>query len=135
MSFSIAMIAALGAATTGPRAATEDFFAAFNRRDFAAMEAIYAPDARLTSSDFCAPRKRADIRRTYQTLFDGHPDVRDVVDTIIVEGNRVAVRFHAVATDGRRPLRLPLMTFLTFRDGLIVEDDTIFDTGGHACEP
>ena len=117
------------------RAATEAFFVAFNARDFVAMEALYAPDAVLTSSDFCAPRGRSDLRRTYQTLFDGHPDVQDVVQTMVAQDDHVAVRFHAVAEAGSRPMRLPLMTFLRFRDGLIVEDDTIFDTGGRACEP
>lgn len=131
----VAALAGLGAATMHPRAAAEAFFDAFNRRDFAAMEALYARDAKLTSSDFCAPRGRADIRRTYGKLFEAHPDVRDIVDTIVVQSNVVAIRFHAVAGSGRRPLRLRLMTFLTFRDGLIVEDDTMFDTGGSPCEP
>lgn len=130
------MIALLlgAAAVADPRSATNAFFAAFNRRDFAAMEALYAPNARLTSSDFCAPRGKADIRRTYQVLLEGHPDVRDEVDTIVAEGDRVAVRFHARSDGGRRELDLSIMTFLKFENGLIVEDDTIFDTGGRPCE-
>jgi ketosteroid isomerase-like protein len=116
------------------RAAAEKFFKAFNARDFVTMEALYAPDAVLTSSDFCAPRGRADLRRTYETLFDGHPDVVDIVDVMVAEQDYVAVRFHAVADSGRNPMRLPLMAMLRFRDGLIVEDDTIFDTGGKPCD-
>jgi ketosteroid isomerase-like protein len=58
------------AAQPSPRAVVEGMFAAFNRNDVAALEAYYAEDARLTSSDFCAPRVgKAGVRRTYDALF------------------------------------------------------------------
>jgi ketosteroid isomerase-like protein len=126
----LTLLLAAATPTADPRAATTAFFAAFNRRDLAAMEALYAPHARLTSSDFCAPRGRADVRRTYRALFDAHPDVRDEVEAMVVEGDRVAVRFRARGAS----LDLHLMTFLRFERGLIVADDTIFDTRGAPCE-
>mgnify|MGYP002651162225 CR=1 FL=1 len=135
MILSLLAAATLQSAPIPNRQVAEAFFDAFNRRDMAAMEALYAPDAVLTSSDFCKPRGRADLRRTYQTLFDGHPDVQDVVDVMVAEGDYVAIRFHAVAESGPLPMRLPLMSFLRFRHGLIIEDDTVFNTGGRACEP
>lgn len=135
MILALLLAGAATAAESSPRGQAAAFFAAFNRRDFVAMEALYAPDARLVSSDFCAPRGKADIRRTYQKLFDGHPDVRDIVDVMIVEGDRVAIRFRAVSQSGGRTLDLPIMSVLRFDRGLIVEDDTIFDTGGQPCDP
>lgn len=105
-------------------------FDAFNRRDLAAMEALYARDAVLTSSDFCAPRGRADIRRTFQVLFDAFPDVRDEIGKVVAEDGLVAVQFTAKASG----LELPIVTIFTIRDGLIVRDETVFDTGGAPCQ-
>ena len=121
------------AAARSPQAVVQAMFAAFNRHDAAAMEQIYAPDARLTSSDFCHARGRPDVRRTYEALFRAFPDIHDDVATIVFEGDRVAVRFTAVSTQGG--LSLTIHTFLRVRDGRIVEDDSVFDTGGRPCEP
>lgn len=106
-------------------------FDTFNRRDLDAMEALYAQDAVLTSSDFCAPRGRVDIRRTYQALFDAFPDVRDEVSKVVAEDGLVAIQFTAKANG----LELPIVTIFTIRDGLIVRDETVFDAGGAPCQP
>src|SRR3984957_15567474 len=71
----------------------DKLFDSFNRHDTAALQALYAPNAHLTSSDFCRPRTGADVTRTYEALFRAFPDIRDDVETIIIEGDRVAVRF------------------------------------------
>ena len=131
----VALLAALLTLPQSPEAATRAFFAAFNVRDVARMESLYASDAALTSPDFCGPRGKQDVKRTYRTLFEAHPDVQDVVDVVVARGDRVAIKFEAVSNAGPRPMRLSLMTFLRFRDGLIVEDHTLFDTGGRPCEP
>lgn len=91
----IALALAVAAAT--PAATVEKMFAAFNRHDPAAMAALYAPDAKLTSSDFCAARTGRDVTRTYAALFAEMPDVVDTVDTMVVSGDRVAVRFTATS--------------------------------------
>ena len=69
--------------TSDPAAIIDKLFDSFNRHDVAALQALYAPNARLT-------------------LGGGFP--------------------------------LKLTTFFRFRNGRIIEDDTIFDTGGRACE-
>lgn len=129
---------ALAVAATTPAApveaqVVEKMFAAFNRHDPAAMAALYAPDARLTSSDFCAARTGRDVTRTYAALFAEMPDVVDTVDTLLVNGERVAVRFTATSAKARVTIRI--MSFLRVRGGRIVEDDSIFDTGGRPCAP
>jgi ketosteroid isomerase-like protein len=120
--------------TSDPAAIIDKLFDSFNRQDIAALQALYAPNARLTSSDFCKPRTGADVTRTYGALFRASPDIRDDVDTIIIQGDRAAVRFVSSSRTLGRDFRLELMTFFRFSGGRIIEDDTIFDTNGRACE-
>lgn len=128
----IALLASIQDAPRTPRQVVEAMFEAFNRHDAAAMARLYAPEARLTSSDFCAPRGAADVERTYRALFEAFPDIVDQVEIMVTEGQHVAVRFTAVsrATD----MRLPIQATLRVRDGLIVEDHSIFDTGSKPCQ-
>jgi ketosteroid isomerase-like protein len=119
---------------SGPAAIVHKLFDSFNRHDIAALQALYAPNAHLTSSDFCRPRTGADVTRTYEALFRAFPDIRDDVETIIIEGDRVAVRFASASRMLGKGFHLKLMTFFRFSGDLIIEDDTIFDTRGRACE-
>jgi ketosteroid isomerase-like protein len=122
-------------AVPAPRDVVQSMFDAFNRHDAAALTALYAGNARLSSPDFCALRGKNDVERTYNDLFKTFPDVRDDVDSMIATGDRVAVRFTARSNAGGRPLALKIMTFLTVRDGHITEDDSLFDTKGRRCLP
>lgn len=124
---------ALAAAVMTPTATVEAMFAAFNRHDPAAMAALYAPDARLTSSDFCGARSGRDVPRTYAALFADMPDVIDTIDTMVASGDRVAIRF--TAASARAGFAVRIMSFIRVVDGRIVADDTIFDTGGRPCTP
>jgi ketosteroid isomerase-like protein len=119
---------------SAPATIIDKLFDSFNRHDVPALQALYAPNARLTSSDFCKPRTGADVTRTYGAMFRAFPDIRDDVETIIIEGDRAAVRFLSSSRTPGGGFRLKLMTFFRFSGGRIIEDDTIFDTGGRACE-
>lgn len=116
-----------------PAQTVDALFATFNAHDVDALEALYAPDAALTSPDFCAPRSRDDIRRTYGGLFEAMPDIRDDVESVVIQGDRGAVHFRSRSEAAG--LDLEIMTFFRFEDGLIVEDHTVFDAGGRPCEP
>lgn len=116
-----------------PRAVVTAMFEAFNRHDAQAMARLYAPDARLTSPDFCAARGRGDVVRTFGALFAAYPDIRDRIEVMVVERDRVAVRF--VATSRSGGLTMPIQAIIRVRDGLIVEDNSVFDTGGEPCQP
>lgn len=136
----IAMLIALTLASTQqtavparPETVVRAMFDAFNRHDAQAMQRLYSSDARLTSSDFCASRGKADIRRTYDALFSAFPDIHDTVEILVSEGDRIAVRFTATSQSGN--LKLPIHTFLRVRNGLIAEDDSVFDAGGRPCTP
>ena len=118
-----------------PRQVAQAMFDAFNRHDSAAMAALYSANAHLNSSDFCAPRGKKDVERTYASLFEAFPDIRDDLDSMVASGDRVAVRFTARSRLGGTAMALRIMAFLTIRGGLIIEDDSIFDTKGEPCRP
>jgi predicted ester cyclase len=127
------MIAAatVAAAPQGARATADRFFAAFDAHDVAAIAKLYPPDAVLTSSDFCGARTGADVIRTYAALFKTFPDIKDQVEQMVVDGDSIAIRFTAVSGG----FSLKLMAMLRVKDGMIVEDRTVFDNGGRPCEP
>lgn len=118
---------------SGNQEVVENLFAAFNRHDLDGMEKLYSDDAALKSSDFCSPRRgRNEVRRTYKELFDSFPDLRDDVQLLVVEEDRVAVKFVSVSTV-HGPFKVEIATFLTLRNGQIVSDESVFDTAGRPC--
>ncbi|QNK01594.1 nuclear transport factor 2 family protein [Dyella telluris] len=117
-----------------PRSVVLAMFDAFNRHDADAMARLYAENATLSSSDFCAQRAgRAEVARTYRRLFLAFPDIRDEVESMVVQDGQVAMRFVARSAAGVSPLHLPISTFLVVRQGQIVSDDSTFDTAGRPC--
>lgn len=135
----IALVAALAtpaAAAPSAREVVKAKFDAVNRHAVADVVALYAPDAMVTASDFCAPRRgRDDVRRTYEAIIGGVPDVVADVQEMIVEGDRVAVKFVVRSRLPGRAFDVPILDLFTVRDGLIVRDDGIFDNHGRACTP
>lgn len=129
----LAMTAALSIATN-PRALVDQLFQAFNRHDVPALVALYAPDARLMSSDFCNARTGADVARTYEKIFRAFPDIRDDVISVVIDGDRASVRFVTSSGSPGNEFYFELMTFFRFSAGRIIEDDTVFDTRGRPCE-
>lgn len=119
----------------GARRTVEAVFAAFNRHDAAAMAALYAPDAVLATSDYCEPlRGRAAVRRLHEELFAAVPDIQDEVLEYYVEGNRVAVRFVSRSRLPGRAFEMEIADFFEVRNGLVVNDRTIFNAG-QKCKP
>ena len=112
---SLALLLAAATAPT-PRAVVTALFEAFNRHDAEAITRLYAPDARLTSPDFCTARGRDDVARTYGALFVAYPDIQDRIEVMVVEGNRIAVRFLATSRAGG--LTMPVQTMIGVRDGI-----------------
>jgi ketosteroid isomerase-like protein len=133
------LLAALPVRASGsgrPEDVVRAMFDAFNRHDATALAALYAPDALLTSPDFCAPRRGSEgARRTYQALFEAMPDIRDTVDEMVVQGDRVAVRFRARAIVQGQPVELPIAAFMQVSEGRIVRDQSFFDPPSPACSP
>jgi len=134
LSLWLAAASAAGAAETGPEAVVRAKFAAVNRHDLAGVAASYGPQARLTASNFCAPRQgRAEVERTYRTMFAALPDLAVTLDEVVASGETVAVRFRV--RSAAAGLEISIADFFTVRNGLIERDDGLFDNGGRACTP
>ena len=117
-----------------PHAIIDKLFSAFNSHDAQALQQLYGPKARLQSSDFCKPRSGHDVVRTYEAIFQAFPDIRDDIETVVIDKDKAAVRFMSSGGKGSSAFQFELMTFFRFSGGRIVEDDTIFDTQGRQCE-
>jgi hypothetical protein len=134
------LLAASGCVTVTGRSATkavvEAKFAAVNRHSIADIAALYAADASLTAADFCSPRQgRADVERTYSRLFGDVPDITTSDHEYLVQGNRVAVKYHVSGHVQGNAFDVPIMNVFTVKDGLITRDEGIFDTRGRKCSP
>ena len=117
------------------RATVEALFSAFNAHDAAAMAALYAPDAELRTSEYCAPlRGRQALERIHVELFATFPDIQDEVTDYFVDGENVAVRFTSRSQIPGRAFEMQIADFFVVRDGLIVSDHTIFNAG-RDCQP
>ncbi|MGH6781430.1 MAG: ester cyclase [Sphingomonadaceae bacterium] len=111
-------------------------FDAVNRHALADIVAHYAPDATVTASDLCAPRRgHADVERIYRGIFASLPDAAADVQGYITDGDRVAVRYVVRGHFSGRAVAIPIMNFFTIKGGLIVRDDGLFDNGGRPCTP
>ena len=112
-----------------------EVFQAFNPHDIAALASHYSAGALLTSSDWChALHGKDELARKHGELFAASPDVQDELVDVVGAGDKVAVRFVSRGHIGGHSFELEIADFFRVRGGLIVEDDTIFDNGGRACE-
>jgi predicted SnoaL-like aldol condensation-catalyzing enzyme len=80
-------------------------------------------------------RGRADVRRTYDSLFSTYPDIVADIHEYVVQGDRVVVRFTARSRAPGNAFEVLIVNFFTVRNGLIEVDDGVFDTRGRACRP
>ena len=136
--FAVALLAIATSATSpqSPGAVVEAKFAAVNRHAIGDISALYSSNALLNASNFCKQRRgRSEVERTYRAIFAVVPNAADDVQEYLVDGDRVAVRFVLRGNIDGHAVSVPLMNFFTVRDGLIVEDDAIFDNGGRPCTP
>jgi ketosteroid isomerase-like protein len=121
-------------ALRSPHDTVQRLFSAFNRHDLDMMARLYASDAIIESPDFCSARHGPEgVRKTYAELFRAFPDIVDQVTGYLVSGERIAVQFVAHSQRFEPAQGLRLATFFTIRDGLIVRDETYFDTRGQPC--
>ena len=116
-------------------------FEAFNQRDLAAADEIYAPSYVLHNpiAPPDLPRGPDGVRQQHAGYLAAFPDAQITVEDLIAEGDRVAVRvtvrgthqgtFIGVAPTGRR-VTLEAITIYRVDAGKIVEDWTIADIPG-----
>ncbi len=90
---------------------------------------LYAPDAVLHGYQGVEPGLPS-IRRFYEAFWAAFPDARLTIEDVLTEGDRLACRFTVRATHRGelmgipatgRPVELPGITILRFREGRCVE--------------
>jgi ketosteroid isomerase-like protein len=104
------------------------FYAAFGRRDHAAMAACYAPDARFSDPvfrDLQGPR----IAAMWRMLCERGADLRVEATGIEADGVRGSARWEAWYTFSatRRPVHNVIRATFAFRDGRIATHHDDFD--------
>jgi hypothetical protein len=129
----IARSATVALYRVSPRALVDRLFEAFNRHDTAALQSLYRPDAVLTASDFCEPRTGRDVARTYAALFSEFPDIRDQVVTVLIQGDRAAVRFVSSSHIEGKAFHVELMTLLRFKLDCAANAPRMFQTCSPRC--
>lgn len=100
----------------------------FNRDVFRMVDECYAEDAEIEIAG-AGMRGREALRMTEAEVLKAAPDRRAEIETVLIEGERIAVEgviLGAEAATGRR-FAVPFATFLTVRDGWIARDRTYFD--------
>src|SRR5215207_5183570 len=80
------------------REIVESYFAALARRDVDAAAAYWAPDGVDELVDWAEVEGPAGVRAFFGELFAAIPDFVFEVESMVAEGNRVVVRWHATGT-------------------------------------
>jgi hypothetical protein len=124
-----------GAAVAAPSTPdpVQQKFIAFNRHDVAAIEQLYATDARLHSPDYPDLAGNAAIADTYRKLFAAIPDARDEVTLLESGPQRVYVQFVLRGHwggDAAKPVAARIISVYRVVGSHIVEDATYYDRKG-----
>jgi ketosteroid isomerase-like protein len=132
---SLALAAGWAQAAPSPREVVAAKFAAVNRHAIHEIAALYAADAEVIASNFCAPRRgRADVIRTYEGIFSALPDAQAEDFEYLSDGDHVAVRYVVRSKAAGATFGVPIFNLFTVRNGLITRDEGRFDNGGRACD-
>lgn len=106
-------------------------FEAFNQHDWQKMAAFYSDDASFLDPSYgpdYVTKTREEIASKYAELEKLFPDIHDQVIGMYPSGDKVTVEFVSTGTlTDSLKLKLPIITVLTFKDGLIIKDATYYD--------
>lgn len=126
----------LGSCTHESRSAenetlAREMFAAFNAHDWKKMSSYYSEKAQ-----FLDPSLGIDYTsQTHEQLVDKYsglqtffPDIKDELTGVYSFDDKVVVEFTSTGNSGDSlALKLPIVSILTFADGLITKDATYYD--------
>lgn len=110
---------------------TREMFETFNRHEWKKMAEFYAVDALFLDpslgTDFVKQTHSQTVEK-YSGLQSAFPDIKDDVTGLYSSEDKVIVEFISTGTsaNGMR-LRLPIVSVLTFKNGLIIRDATYYD--------
>lgn len=111
--------------------ATKKLFDAFNRHDWNEMASAYAEPASFLDPSFgneYVSKTRSETAGKYADMEKLFPDIHDEVVGMYPSGDVVTVEFIATGKmNDSVSFRLPIVSVLTFKDGVIVKDATYYD--------
>ncbi|GAB3247463.1 ester cyclase [Kineosporia babensis] len=125
---------------TRRRLVTESWSAAWDDGDVDALDQLLAPDYRRRARNDDEGLDREAFKATIITTRAAFPDLVTTIDDLVVEGDKVAVRWHSAGTHSHPFLGVPATkrrvevsgaTFAAFGpDGLIHTEDVTWDPRG-----
>lgn len=106
-------------------------FEAFNRHDWNAMTNYYAESASFLDPSFgqeYVSKTRKETAAKYAEMQKMFPDLHDELVGVYPSGDKVIVEFVSTGTiSDSVKFSLPIVTVLTFENGLITKDATYYD--------
>jgi ketosteroid isomerase-like protein len=125
----------IGCATSSPHdkniAAAKKLFDEFNNHNWTEMSLVYAESASFLDPSFgkdYVHKTRSETAAKYADMEKLFPDIHDDVVGIYPSGDIVTVEFVSTGKmNDSISFRLPIVSVLTFKDGLIVKDATYYD--------
>jgi len=104
---------------------------AFNRHDWEKMSGYYAEKADFLDPSFgidYVSKSRKETAEKYAGYEKMIPDIHDEIVDQYATGDKVVIEFVSTGTiSGSIQFRLPIISVLTLRDGMIVKDATYYD--------
>lgn len=117
--------------TSGNEATARALFEAFNRHDWAAMAEYYREPAQFLDPSYglsYVSKTRKETADKYAEMTKTFRDLHDEVVGVYASGDKVTVEFVSTGTaPDSSKFTLPIISVLTFKDGLIVKDATYYD--------
>ena len=110
--------------------------AVWDRGEVAALDDLLAPDYVRRSHSGSTAQDREEFAASVLAVRDAFPDLRTSIDDMLVDGDRVAVRWHSLGTHTGeflgvpptgRPVRVSGATFSRFAGERIVEEWVTWD--------
>jgi ketosteroid isomerase-like protein len=106
-------------------------FEAFNQHDWQKMASYYSEDAKYLDPSYgieYVSKTRNDMATKHAAMEKLFPDIHDHPIGIYPSGDKVTVEFVSTGTASDSiNFKLPIVTVLTLKDGLIVQDATYYD--------
>lgn len=108
-----------------------------NAKDLAAADELFSEDHELHPETPGIGRGAQDMKRAFAGLHEQYPDVRVTIESMVAEGDLVAVRLTYRGTDAATGERAtwPEVVFTRFAGGKAAESWEIVDSGRSADRP
>ena len=135
VNFIAASLLMIGCASSGQQdkntAAAKKLFDEFNKHNWNEMVSVYAESASFLDPSFgkeYISKTRIETATKYAEMQQMFPDIHDEIAGIYSAGDVVTVEFISTGKmNDSVSFRLPIVSVLTFKNGLIVKDATYYD--------